>query len=64
MVTFSVSPRWPLLLLPLLASPSTAQTGQMLDQFNYRETVIDDVHSDFGPEDWGKVQCLDEDCVR
>ena len=63
MVSFPVLPLWPLSLL-LLTSPATAQTGRNLDQFNYRETVIDDVHNDFGPKQWDKVLCTDEDCVR
>ena len=29
------------------------------DRFNYVATVQDDVHVDFGPEDWAQVQCPD-----
>jgi hypothetical protein len=53
---------WPLLLVAvLLGSDLIIVKGQdrNLDQFNYDTTVVDDVHSDFGPEDWGQIQCPD-----
>jgi hypothetical protein len=35
------------------------------DRFNYAATTQDDLHYDFGPEDWGSVQCPDlATCVR
>lgn len=41
-----------------------AQQNRNYDQFNYVATVEDDLHYDFGPEDWGEVQCPDlETCV-
>jgi len=45
----------------LLTFPAvSAQTGQNLDQFNYRTTV----NNDYGPEDWEEVSCPDESsCV-
>jgi hypothetical protein len=57
---------WPLLLVALLGSYLIFVQGQdrNLDQFNYDTTVVDAVHSDFGPEDWGQIQCPDlETCV-
>jgi hypothetical protein len=57
---------WPLLLVALLGSYLIFVQGQdrNLDQFNYDTTVVDSVHSDFGPEDWGQIQCPDlETCV-
>jgi len=62
MVSFTTSPWW--LLLLSSASLTAAQTGRNLDQFNYRETVRDDNHADFGPRDWDQVMCPDEEtCV-
>ena len=35
------------------------------DRFNYVATVQDEIHVDFGPEDWANVQCPDlGTCVR
>ena len=65
MVSFTTAPWWLMLMLLSSASPAAAQTGRNLDQFNYRETVRDDNHADFGPRDWDKVMCPDEEtCVR
>ena len=39
--------------------------ARSLDQFNYESTKNYDNYDDFGPKDWGKVQCKDKDtCVR
>lgn len=46
-----------LLILVVLARSGS---GQNEDQFNYRETV----GNDYGPRDWGSVECEDlETCV-
>jgi hypothetical protein len=59
---------WPLLFLLVLLGDSdlffVQSQDRNLDQFNYDTTVVDSVHSDFGPEDWGQIQCPDlETCV-
>jgi hypothetical protein len=54
----------PFLILLSFATAAIAQQNRDYDQFNYVATVQDDLHYDFGPEDWGQVQCPDLDtCV-
>jgi hypothetical protein len=52
------------LLLLSFTTIAIAQQNRNYDQFNYVATVQDDLHNDFGPEDWDQVQCPDLDtCV-
>jgi hypothetical protein len=52
-----------------LTVDSTANSDEQivyrnLDRFNYRKTEIGESFGDFGPEDWGQIQCTDvEKCV-
>lgn len=50
---------------PTDSSSSNNSPARSLDQFNYESTKNYDNYDDFGPKDWGKVQCKDKDtCVR
>jgi hypothetical protein len=43
---------------------SAQRRNRNLDLFNYRGTVRGNLHNDFGPNDWEKIQCPDTDtCV-
>jgi hypothetical protein len=43
----------------------SSQRNRNYDQFNYDSTIQDDVHNNFGPEDWGNILCPDlGTCVR